>query len=70
MKLCTRYEMPKITIRSTGLKNPTGGIGDTLSSSTRKTVSTLERNANYTQATWKSLGYPRQRSQPNELREV
>ena len=59
--------MPKITIGSTGLKNPTGGIGDTLSSSIRKMVSTLERNTSYTQVTCKSLGYPWQRSQPNEF---
>ena len=62
--------MPRITIGSTGLKNPTGGIGDTLSSSIRKMVDTLEKNASYTQATWKSLGYPWQRSQRNEFREV
>ena len=62
--------MAKITVGSKGWKNPIDGIGDTLSSSIRKMVSTLEKNANYTQATWKSLGYPWQKSQPNEFREV
>lgn len=35
--------MPKTTLGSTGLKNPTGGIGDTLSSSIRKMVTTHEK---------------------------
>lgn len=62
--------MPRITIGSTELKNPTGGIGDTLSSSIREIVSKLERNVNYTRATRKSLGYLWQRSQRNEFSKV